>query len=148
MHAFNRVFLFVIAALAWAPDYRFDSSMSEECCATTFPFDYADVSAAGQGDLNDNIECDQRGVFAGRAIHNWGREQGGESSLPQKLERGRQDAQIPPPTRKSFCKRASLKLFLATWTSSPSLRGYSRSYRGSQFSLRRHHLADGGGNNQ
>ena len=48
----------------------------------------------GQGNLDDNIRMmKSTGVkFAGRAVHNWGREQGGESSLPQKLARAKADA--------------------------------------------------------
>jgi hypothetical protein len=48
----------------------------------------------GQGDLDDNIrmlkECGVK--FAGRAVHNWGREQGGEAALPRKLAQAKQKA--------------------------------------------------------
>jgi hypothetical protein len=41
----------------------------------------------GHGNLNDNIRMMTNcGVkFAGRAVHNWGREQGGEANLPDKF---------------------------------------------------------------
>lgn len=47
-----------------------------------------------QGDLTDNIRMlkDTGAKFAGRAVYNWGREQGGESALPEKLERAKANA--------------------------------------------------------
>jgi hypothetical protein len=48
----------------------------------------------GQGDFEDNLrmlkECGVK--FAGRAVYNWGREQGGESAMPRKLEQAKQHA--------------------------------------------------------
>jgi hypothetical protein len=48
----------------------------------------------GQGDLDDNIrmlkDCGVK--LAGRAVYNWGREQGGEAAVPRKLEQARRGA--------------------------------------------------------
>jgi hypothetical protein len=48
----------------------------------------------GLGDLDDNIRMMTNcGVkFAGRAVYNWGREQGGESNLPNKLAQAKKAA--------------------------------------------------------
>lgn len=49
---------------------------------------------ADQGDFNDNLRMMKNtGVkIAGRAVYNWGREQGGESALPGRLARARENA--------------------------------------------------------
>ena len=98
MHVLHRaVFVFLLLAVtpALARDYRFDGSMSEQVLRNYLSRSITQMYLlTGQGDLNDNIRmltnCGTK--FVGRAIHNWGREQGGESALPRKLERARQDA--------------------------------------------------------
>jgi hypothetical protein len=78
--------------LAWptlARDYRFDGRMSEEVLRSYLSRSITMMYLlTGQGDLDDNIRMlKETGVkFVGRAVYNWGREQGGESKLPDKLE--------------------------------------------------------------
>jgi len=98
MRTFHHVLaglLLLIAGPVLGRDYQFDGSMSELVLRNYLSRSITQMYLlTGQGDLNDNIRMlTNCGVkFAGRAIHNWGREQGGESALPQKLERARRDA--------------------------------------------------------
>ncbi len=77
------------------PDYRFDGSMSEEVMrhylSRSMTLMYL---LTGSGDLDDNIRMMKNcGVkFAGRAVYQWGREAGGESGLPKKLELAKANA--------------------------------------------------------
>src|SRR6185503_14111937 len=80
---------------AFAHDYRFDGNMSEEVLRNYLSRSMTLMYLlTGQGDLDDNIRMMTNcGVkFAGRAVYNWGREQGGESSLPNKLVQAKQNA--------------------------------------------------------
>jgi hypothetical protein len=91
-----RLFLtLLLIGSAAARDYTFDGTMSEETLRSYLSRSMTQMYLlTGQGNLDDNIRMmKSTGVkFAGRAIHNWGREQGGESSLPQKLARAKADA--------------------------------------------------------
>jgi hypothetical protein len=78
-----------------ARDYRFDGSMSEEVLRSYLSRSMTLMYLlTGQGHLDDNIRMMTNcGVkFAGRAVYNWGREQGGESGLPNKLAQAKQNA--------------------------------------------------------
>lgn len=89
----------LVLMLGWLPlrsaDYRFDGAMSENVLrsylARSMTLMYL---LTGQGDFDDNMRMmRETGVkFAGRAVYNWGREQGGESALPQKLAQARTNA--------------------------------------------------------
>jgi hypothetical protein len=72
-----------------ARDYRFDGSMSEETLRSYLSRSMTLMYLlTGGGSFEDNLRMmESTGVkFAGRAIHNWGREQGGEPALPKRLE--------------------------------------------------------------
>jgi hypothetical protein len=87
--------LFAASLIASARDYRFDGQMSEEVLRSYLSRSMTLMYLlSGQGNLDDHIRMMKScGVkFAGRAVYDWGREQGGESSLPAKLERARSDA--------------------------------------------------------
>jgi hypothetical protein len=93
----SRLLLFLLFAVtaAFGRDYRFDGSMSEEVLRSYLSRSMTTMYLlTGQGDLDDNIrmlkECGVK--FAGRAVYSWGREQGGESALPRKLEQAKQNA--------------------------------------------------------
>ena len=80
---------------AFSRDYRFDGTMSEDVLRSYLSRSMTVMYLlTGQGDLDDNIrmlkDCGVK--FAGRAVYNWGREQGGELALPRKLEQARQGA--------------------------------------------------------
>ena len=89
-------FLLCTALLpARARDYRFDGEMSEEVMRSYLSRSMTLMYLlTGGGDLDDNVRMmKETGVkFAGRAVHNWGREQGGESALPKRLEEARAKA--------------------------------------------------------
>ncbi|WP_367874966.1 hypothetical protein [Luteolibacter sp. Populi] len=92
-----RILLAVLALLGpvQARDYRFDGEMSEEVLRSYLSRSMTLMYLlTGGGDLDDNIRMmKETGVkFAGRAVHNWGREQGGESALPKRLEEARAKA--------------------------------------------------------
>ena len=86
---------FLVCGPGMARDYRFDGSMPEEVLrnylsrSMTLMYLLLD-----RGNLDDDIRMMTNcGVkFAGRTIYDWGREEGGESALPQKLARAREDA--------------------------------------------------------
>jgi len=78
-----------------ASDYRFDGSMPEEVLRSYHSRSMTTMYLlTGHGDFDDNLRMlTQCGVkFAGRAVYQWGREEGGESSLPMKLELARKNA--------------------------------------------------------
>lgn len=89
--------LFVLLACLYvlplrSREYKFDGSMSEEILRSYLSRSMTLMYLlSGAGDLDDNIRMmKETGVkFAGRSIHNWGREQGGESALPKRLEEAR-----------------------------------------------------------
>src|SRR5437667_8184313 len=72
-----------------ARDYHFDGSMSEEVLRSYLSRSMTTMYLlTGHGDFHDNLRMlTNCGVkFAGRAVYQWGREEGGESALPKKLE--------------------------------------------------------------
>ena len=78
-----------------ARDYRFDGSMSEEVLRSYLSRSMTTMYLlTGHGDFNDNLRMlTNCGVkFAGRAVYQWGREEGGESALPKKLELAKRNA--------------------------------------------------------
>src|SRR5882762_3239105 len=78
-----------------ARDYRFDGSMSEEVLRSYLSRSMTTMYLlTGHGDFDDNLRMlTNCGVkFAGRALYQWGREEGGESALPAKLKRATQNA--------------------------------------------------------
>ena len=81
-----RLFLCILlTGGANARDYQFDGTMPEATLRSYLSRSMTLMYLlTGQGNLEDNIRMmKSTGVkFAGRAVHNWGREQGGESSLP------------------------------------------------------------------
>jgi len=94
-----RVAMFLILLLApgasQARDYDFDGSISEPVLRNYLSRSMTQMYLLlGHGDLDDNLRMMTNcGVkFAGRAVYNWGREEGGEAALPQKLERAKRDA--------------------------------------------------------
>jgi hypothetical protein len=89
------VLLWLVSLPAFSRDYRFDGAMSEEVLRSYLSRSMTVMYLlTGQGDLDDNIrmlkECGVK--FAGRALYNWGREQGGESALPKKLAQAKENA--------------------------------------------------------
>lgn len=86
----------LISTAALARDYRFDGAMSEEVLRSYLSRSMTVMYLlTGQGNLDDNVrmlkECGVK--FAGRAVYNWGREQGGESALPEKLKQAKLNAE-------------------------------------------------------
>ena len=93
--------LFVLAVLTAftsaisARDYTFDGRMTEENLRSYLSRSITMMYLLTRGgDLDDNIRMMTNcGVkFAGRAVYNWGREEGGESAIPKKLERAKSSA--------------------------------------------------------
>ena len=88
MRIFLTVLFMLHAAALEARDYRFDGSMSEEVLRNYLSRSMTMMYLlTGHGDFDDNVRMmKETGVkFAGRAIHNWGREQGGEDAIPKRL---------------------------------------------------------------
>lgn len=84
--------LFRLGDFAVARDYRFDGTMSEEVLRSYLSRSMTLMYLlTGQADMDDNIrmmkECGVK--FAGRTLYNWGREQGGESAIPAKVEKAK-----------------------------------------------------------
>src|SRR5689334_22455583 len=78
-----------------ARDYRFDGSMPETVLRSYLSRSMTLMYLlSSHGDFEDNVRMMTNcGVkFAGRAVYQWGREEGGESALPQKLERAKTNA--------------------------------------------------------
>ena len=90
--------LFVLlsgSSFALARDYRFYGRMSEENLRSYLSRSMTIMYLlTGRSDLDDNIRMmTNTGVkLAGRAVYNWGREEGGESAIPKKLERAKKNA--------------------------------------------------------
>src|SRR5437867_2249621 len=87
--------LLLVALPLLARDYRFDGSMSEEVLRNYLSRSMTTMYLlTGHGDFDDNLRmltnCDVK--FAGRAVYQWGREEGGESALPKKLELAKKNA--------------------------------------------------------
>lgn len=95
-----RAFLFSICVWvccvpAKARDYRFDGTMSEEVLRNYLSRSMTLMYLlTGHGDFDDNLRMLKNcGVkFAGRAVYQWGREEGGESALPAKIEMAKKNA--------------------------------------------------------
>lgn len=90
-HPFRRFCLLIacVAPFARALEFQFDGPVSEPVLRSYLSRSMTLMYLLnGQGDLDDNIRMmKETGVkFAGRAVYNWGREQGGESAIPKKLE--------------------------------------------------------------
>ncbi len=78
-----------------ARDYRFDGSMSEEVLRSYLSRSMTTMYLlTGHGDFDDNLRVlTNCGVkFAGRAVYQWGREEGGAPALPKKVELARANA--------------------------------------------------------
>jgi len=78
-----------VASPLQAGDYRFDGSMSEEVLRSYLSRSMTTMYLlTGHGDFDDNLRMlTNCGVkFAGRAVYQWGREEGGAPALPKKLE--------------------------------------------------------------
>lgn len=87
--------LLLVENPALARDYHFDGSMSEPVLRNYLARSMTTMYLLFEpGDLADNLRMMTNcGVkFAGRAIYNWGREGGGETTLPAKLERAKRAA--------------------------------------------------------
>lgn len=87
--------LILISLAAPARDYHFDGRMSEEVLRNYLSRSITMMYLLnGQGDLEDNVRMlkETGAKFAGRAVYNWGQEQGGESHLPDKLVQAQQNA--------------------------------------------------------
>jgi hypothetical protein len=79
--------LFSVSVLA--RDYRFDGSMSEEVLRSYLSRSMTTMYLlTSHGDFDDNLRMlTNCGVkFAGRAVYQWGREEGGAPAIPKKLE--------------------------------------------------------------
>jgi hypothetical protein len=77
-----------------ARDYRFDGSMPEAVLRSYLARSMTTMYLlTSHGDFDDNLRMlTNCGVkFAGRSVYQWGREEGGESSLPKKLELARKN---------------------------------------------------------
>ena len=86
--------LFSVSVLA--RDFRFNGSMSEEVLRNYLSRSMTTMYLlTGHGDFDDNLRLlTNCGVkFAGRAVYQWGREEGGASALPKKLELARANAE-------------------------------------------------------
>ena len=78
-----------------ARDYRFDGRMSEEVLRNYLSRSMTTMYLlTSHGDFDDNLRMlTNCGVkFAGRAVYQWGREEGGAVALPTKLERAKTNA--------------------------------------------------------
>src|SRR3989475_11097712 len=87
--------LFLVALPVLARDYRSDGSMSEEVLRSYLSRSMTTMYLlTGRGDFDDNFRMlTNCGVkLAGRAVYQWGREEGGESALPKKLELAKKNA--------------------------------------------------------
>jgi hypothetical protein len=84
--------LLLVALPAVARDYRFDGSMPEEVLRSYLSRSMTTMYLlTGHGDFEDNLRMlTNCGVkFAGRAVYQWGREEGGAPAIPKKLEQAK-----------------------------------------------------------
>src|SRR5688572_10325567 len=98
MHSISRLlgatFLF-IALSGHARDYNFDGKMSEEVLRNYLSRSMTTMYLlTSHGDFDDNLRMlTNCGVkFAGRAVYQWGREEGGAPAIPKKLEQAKEKA--------------------------------------------------------
>ena len=95
MHSLARWFclpLLFVALPVLARDYRFDGRMSEEVLRSYLSRSMTTMYLlTGHGDFHDNLRMlTNCGVkFAGRAVYQWGREEGGAPAIPKKLEQAK-----------------------------------------------------------
>ncbi|HWB02373.1 MAG TPA: hypothetical protein VG796_05065 [Verrucomicrobiales bacterium] len=98
MHSLNRL---IIACLLVLPlplsgrSYQIDGKVSEEVLRSYLSRSITMMQMlAGHGDFEDNVRMLKNcGVkFVGRAVYNWGREEGGEAALPARLEAAKTQA--------------------------------------------------------
>src|SRR5712671_5381674 len=85
----------LFSMLALARDYRFDGSMSEQVLRSYLSRSMTTMYLlTSHGDFDDNLRMlTNCGVkFAGRAVYQWGREEGGAPALPKKLEQAKAKA--------------------------------------------------------
>ena len=85
----------VVVSQVHARDYRFDGSMSEEVLRSYLSRSMTTMYLlTGHGDFDDNLRMlTNCGVkFAGRAVYQWGREEGGAPAIPKKLEQAKAKA--------------------------------------------------------
>src|SRR5438445_12107455 len=78
-----------------AGDFRFDGSISEEVLRNYLSRSMTTMYLlTGHGDFEDNLrmltDCGVK--FAGRAVYQWGREEGDVPALPKKLELAKANA--------------------------------------------------------
>jgi hypothetical protein len=89
---YSAILLILTSGAGLARDYHFDGGMSEEVLRNYLSRSMTTMYLlTGHGNLDDNIRMlTNCGVkFAGRAVYNWGREGGGESTVPVRLEHAR-----------------------------------------------------------
>lgn len=87
--------LLLFTSCAFARDYRFDGRMSEEVLRSYLSRSMTTMYLlTSHGDFDDNLRMlTNCGVkFAGRAVYQWGREEGGAPAIPKKLEGAKQKA--------------------------------------------------------
>ena len=87
--------MLLLPATVFARDYRFDGKMSEEVLRSYLSRSMTTMYLlTGHGDFEDNVRMlTNCGVkFAGRAVYQWGREEGGAPAIPKKLERAKANA--------------------------------------------------------
>src|SRR5215510_6164134 len=98
MRSLSRTFcgsLLLISLSAFARDYRFDGSMSEVVLRSYLSRAMTTMYLlTSHGDFDDNLRMlTNCGVkFAGRAVYQWGREEGGAVAIPQKLAKAKANA--------------------------------------------------------
>ena len=98
MHSLTRTLgglLLLVSLPVSARDYRFDGRMPEEVLRSYLSRSMTLMYLlTSHGDIDDNVRMMTNcGVkFAGRAVYQWGREEGGESALPGKLELAKTNA--------------------------------------------------------
>ena len=92
MRSFTRCLcglLLVVTLPLFAREYHFDGSMSEAVLRSYLARSMTTMYLlTGHGDFDDNLRMlTNCGVkFAGRAVYQWGREEGGAPAIPKKLE--------------------------------------------------------------
>ena len=83
------------AISAVARDYQFDGKMSEEVLRSYLSRSMTTMYLlTGHGNFDDNLRMlTNCGVkFAGRAVYQWGREEGDAAAIPKKLELAKANA--------------------------------------------------------
>jgi hypothetical protein len=87
--------LLLVSLPALGRDYRFDGRMPEEVLRSYLSRSMTTMYLlTSHGDLGDNLRMlTNAGVkFAGRAVYQWGREEGGAAALPGKIGRAKANA--------------------------------------------------------